>query len=46
VRALDALPATRALEQAAQTAPTVFAYDEYLRSLGGDPVAALVSSSE
>jgi glutathione S-transferase len=41
VRALDALPAVRALEEAARGAPPVAAYDEYLRSLGGNPVAAL-----
>jgi glutathione S-transferase len=41
VRALDALPATCALEQVARTAPAIPVYDEYLRSLGGDPVAAL-----
>jgi len=41
VNALDALPATRALEQIARTAPRILAYDDYLKSLGGDPVAAL-----
>jgi glutathione S-transferase len=39
--AIDELPAVRALEQTARTAPAVPAYDDYLRSLGGDPVAAL-----
>jgi len=39
--ALDELPATRALEQAARTAPAIPAYDDYLKSLGGDPTAAL-----
>jgi glutathione S-transferase len=41
VRALDTLPAARALEQAARDAPAIAAYDDYVRSLGGDPVAAL-----
>jgi glutathione S-transferase len=41
VRALDALPAVRALEQMARTAPAVPVYDAYLRSLGGNPTAAL-----
>jgi glutathione S-transferase len=40
-KALDELPAVRALEQTARTAPSVPVYDDYLRSLGGDPVAAL-----
>jgi len=41
VRALDALPAVRALHERARQAPTIPVYDSYLRSLGGDPVAAL-----
>jgi glutathione S-transferase len=41
VAALDALPAVRALHELARTSPAIPAYDEYLRSLGGDPVAAL-----
>jgi glutathione S-transferase len=41
VEALDALPAVRALEALARRAPAIPAYDAYLRSLGGDPVAAL-----
>jgi glutathione S-transferase len=41
VQALDVLPAVRALEQAARNASVIPVYDDYLRSLGGDPVAAL-----
>lgn len=41
VEALDELPAVRALEQFARKAPAIAAYDDYLRSLGGNPVAAL-----
>jgi glutathione S-transferase len=41
VAALDALPAVRALHELARTAPAIPAYDAYLRSLGGDPNAAL-----
>jgi len=41
VAALDALPAVRALHAEARSAPAIPAYDEYLRSLGGDPNAAL-----
>lgn len=41
VRALDELPAVRALHEVARSAPAVPAYDAYLRSLGGDPNAAL-----
>lgn len=41
VQALDALPVVAALERAAKKAPCVPAYDDYLKSLGGDPVAAL-----
>lgn len=39
--ALDELPVVRALERLARTAPAIPVYDDYLRSLGGDPVAAL-----
>jgi glutathione S-transferase len=39
---LDALPIVRALHELARTAPRVPAYDAYLRSLGGDPDAALL----
>jgi len=38
---LDALPGVHALHELARTAPVVSAYDTYLRSLGGDPDAAL-----
>lgn len=41
VNALDELPAVRALERTARSAPTIPVYDQYLRSLGGNPVAAL-----
>jgi glutathione S-transferase len=41
VNALDELPAVRALERTAQTASIIPVYDDYLRSLGGNPVAAL-----
>ncbi|HKO92049.1 MAG TPA: glutathione S-transferase C-terminal domain-containing protein [Polyangiaceae bacterium] len=41
VSALDEVPAVRALHQIAQSAPTIPAYDAYLRGLGGDPNAAL-----
>jgi len=41
LRALDELPAVRALIECARTAPAVPAYDDYLRSLGGEPAAAL-----
>lgn len=41
VAALDALPAVRELERVARSAPRIPVYDEYLRSLGGDPDAAL-----
>jgi glutathione S-transferase len=41
VAVLDALPAVRALHELARTAPAIPAYDDYLRSLGGDPTAAL-----
>jgi glutathione S-transferase len=40
VAALDALPAVQALHEVARSAPAVPVYDEYLRSLGGDPNAA------
>lgn len=38
---LDALPVVRALHELARSAPVIPAYDTYLRSLGGDPDAAL-----
>jgi hypothetical protein len=41
VTALDATPAVRALEETARTAARIPAYDAYLRSVGGDPDAAL-----
>jgi glutathione S-transferase len=41
VTALDALPAVRALEGVARQAPSIPVYDEYIRSLGGQPDAAL-----
>ena len=41
VAALDALPAVHALYELARTSPAIPTYDEYLLSLGGDPVAAL-----
>lgn len=41
VRALDELPAVRALTEVARTAPRVPVYDAYVKSLGGDPDAAL-----
>lgn len=40
-RALDETPAVKALVEVARTAPRIPAYDEYLRSVGGDPDAAL-----
>ncbi|HEX6243595.1 MAG TPA: hypothetical protein VFZ61_21930 [Polyangiales bacterium] len=40
-QALDQLPAVRALHARARQDPAIPAYDEYLRSLGGDPTAAL-----
>lgn len=41
VARVDTLPAVQALERVAHNAPRIPAYDEYLRSLGGDPDAAL-----
>ena len=41
VRALDELPAVRALCEVARRAPLVPVYDAYLRGLGGDPNAGL-----
>jgi glutathione S-transferase len=41
VAALDALPAVRALEALARQSPRIPVYDEYIRSLGGDPDAAI-----
>ncbi len=43
VAALDDAPPVRALVELARTAPRIPAYDEYLRSVGGDPDAALRS---
>lgn len=40
-QALDAHPSVRALETVARTAPRITAYDDYVRSLGGDPDAGL-----
>lgn len=40
-RALDELPAVVAWERVARSAPRIPVYDEHLRSLGGDPDAAL-----
>ncbi len=40
-QALDATPAVRALDALARNAPRIPVYDDYLRSLGGDPDAAL-----
>lgn len=39
--ALDEAPAVRALIEVARTAPRIPVYDDYLRSVGGDPDAAL-----
>lgn len=39
--ALDELPAVRALHEIAKGAPAIPPYDAYLRSLGGEPNAAL-----
>jgi glutathione S-transferase len=39
--ALDQLPAVRALQARARHDPAIPAYDEYLRSVGGDPAATL-----
>lgn len=41
VRAIDETPAVRALVDVARKAPRIPAYDEYMRSVGGDPDAAL-----
>jgi glutathione S-transferase len=41
VAALDALPAVQKLETLARKAPSIATYDATLRSLGGDPDAAL-----
>jgi glutathione S-transferase len=43
VVALDATPAVRALEELARVAPRIPAYDDYLRSVGGEPDAALLA---
>jgi glutathione S-transferase len=37
---LDSLPAVARLEAVARSAPAVPAYDDYIRSVGGDPTAA------
>lgn len=39
--ALDDAPAVRALIEVARNAPRIPVYDEYLRSVGGEPDAAL-----
>jgi hypothetical protein len=39
--ALDALPAVRRLVEVARDEPRICVYDDYVRSLGGDPDAAL-----
>jgi glutathione S-transferase len=41
VRALDEHPAVLALNEVARRGPAIPAYDAYLRSLGGDPTAAM-----
>lgn len=41
VAALDAAPAVTALVEIARGAPRISAYDDYMRSVGGDPDAAL-----
>jgi glutathione S-transferase len=41
VTALDSSPAVTRLEAVARTAPAIPAYDDYIRSVGGDPTAAL-----
>lgn len=43
--AVDAVPAVRALVEAARTAPRLALYDRYLKLLGGDPDAALHAAS-
>lgn len=45
-RALYALPAVRALIEAARSAPHLAAYDDHLRALGGEPDAALDSPAD
>lgn len=39
-KALDCHPAVRKLERVGRGSPRIAAYDEYLRSVGGDPDAA------
>jgi hypothetical protein len=39
--AVEAVPAVRALAPLAQRAPRMVVYDDYVRSLGGDPDALL-----
>jgi glutathione S-transferase len=41
VDTLDEQPAVRALNELARSAPAIPAYDTYLRSLGGNPTAAI-----
>jgi glutathione S-transferase len=41
VRSLDALPAVAALDRIARTSPRIPSYDDYVTSLGGDPLAGL-----
>jgi glutathione S-transferase len=45
VAALDALPAVAALDRIARTSPRIPKYDEYVASLGGDPLAGLHEGS-
>lgn len=40
-QAIDALPAVEKLIMAARTAPVTKIYDDYIRELGGDPIATL-----
>jgi glutathione S-transferase len=40
-RAIEAVPAVRALAAQAKQAPRIVVYDDYVRSLGGDPDALL-----
>jgi glutathione S-transferase len=44
-RALDTLPAVRALVELARSEPHIDVYDDYLRGLGGDPDGALRARS-
>jgi hypothetical protein len=40
-RALEVLPAVRALIDQARGDPPIAVYDDYIRKLGGDPAALL-----